>query len=69
MLSHDVDLSGLQPKLIAWLQRKMPQARDLSISDIERVGAGFTNVSIPFTLRWQEAGAADTLRACCSAAP
>jgi aminoglycoside phosphotransferase (APT) family kinase protein/putative sterol carrier protein len=56
MLSHDVDLSDLQPRLIAWLQRRMPQARDLSISDIERVGAGFTNVSIPFTLRWQEAG-------------
>lgn len=60
MLSHDVDLAALEPQLLAWLQHKMPQARALAIVDIERVGAGFTNVSIPFTLRWQEAGQAHT---------
>ena len=56
MLSHDVDLAALQPQLIGWLQRKMRAARELSISDVERSGAGFTNVSIPFTLRWTEGG-------------
>ena len=56
MLSHDVDLAALQPQLIAWLQHKMPEARELSITDVERSGAGFTNVSIPFTLRWTQAG-------------
>jgi aminoglycoside phosphotransferase (APT) family kinase protein/putative sterol carrier protein len=56
MLSHGVDLSEIQSKLPGWLQHKLPQAHDLSVSDVERVGAGFTNVSIPFTLRWQEAG-------------
>jgi aminoglycoside phosphotransferase (APT) family kinase protein/putative sterol carrier protein len=60
MLSHDVDLADLKPKLLEWLQEKMPQARDLCISDMERSGAGFTNVSIPFTLSWQEAGQSRT---------
>jgi len=54
MLSHDVDLVALQPQLLAWLQRNMPQARELVISDTGRPGAGFTNVSIPFTLNWRE---------------
>jgi len=56
MLSHDVDLASIQAPLIEWLQRQMPQAQALSITDIDRAGAGFTNVSIPFTLRWQEGG-------------
>jgi len=56
MLSNDVDLSELPAKLAAWLRVKMPEAEQLSVSDVERAGAGFTNVSVPFTLRWQEAG-------------
>ena len=56
MLSHDVDLAAIQAPLIDWLRRQMPQAQALSITDIDRAGAGFTNVSIPFTLRWQEGG-------------
>jgi aminoglycoside phosphotransferase (APT) family kinase protein/putative sterol carrier protein len=54
MLSHDVDLAALQPQLLAWLRLKMPKAQHLSISDVGRPGAGFTNVSIPFTLNWRE---------------
>lgn len=56
MFAHGVDVSALEPTLLAWLQRQMPAARDLSIDEIEHAGAGFTNVSIPFTLRWREAG-------------
>jgi aminoglycoside phosphotransferase (APT) family kinase protein/putative sterol carrier protein len=56
MLSHDVDLAAIQAPLIDWLRPRMPQAQALSITDIDRAGAGFTNVSIPFTLRWQEGG-------------
>lgn len=56
MLSHDVDLLQLQPQLLAWLQQKKPQAQELSIADAGHPGAGFTNVSIPFTLNWREAG-------------
>lgn len=58
MLSHDISLAELEPQLLAWLQRKLPEARELSISDIQRVSAGFTNISIPFTLSWRQAGAA-----------
>lgn len=56
MLSKGVDLSDLPAKLAAWLRRKMPEAEDLTVSDVERAGAGFSNVSVPFTLRWREAG-------------
>ena len=54
MLSHDIALTALQPQLLAWLQRKMPAARDLALDDIGQAGAGFTNITIPFTLRWRE---------------
>jgi aminoglycoside phosphotransferase (APT) family kinase protein len=43
-------------KLGGWLQQKMPEARDLALEDVERSGAGFANVSLPFTLHWREAG-------------
>lgn len=56
MLSNDIDLADLAAKLPGWLQRKMPEARDLAIVDAQRSGAGFANVSIPFTLHWWEAG-------------
>jgi aminoglycoside phosphotransferase (APT) family kinase protein/putative sterol carrier protein len=56
VLGHDVDLSELRVKLGGWLQQKMPEARDIALEDVERSGAGFTNISIPFTLRWREAG-------------
>ena len=56
MLSHEVDLSALQSMLPAWLQERMPFAEDLFISNLERAGAGFTNVSIAFTVSWNHAG-------------
>jgi aminoglycoside phosphotransferase (APT) family kinase protein/putative sterol carrier protein len=56
VLSNDVDPSDLQVKLTGWLQRKLPEARDLTIADVERSGAGFANVSIPFTLHYREGG-------------
>ena len=56
MLSNDIDLGDLGTKLAGWFQRKMPKARDIAIVDARRAGAGFANVSIPFTLHWREAG-------------
>jgi aminoglycoside phosphotransferase (APT) family kinase protein/putative sterol carrier protein len=56
VLSHDVDLEELRARLLPWLREKMPEARDLSIEEMVRTGAGFANVSIPFTLRWSEGG-------------
>jgi len=56
MESRQVDLSEVQSKLIGWLQKKMPQAQDLSISGMERSGAGLSNESFLFDLSWHEAG-------------
>lgn len=56
MLSNEIDLDELRMQLLPWLAEKMPHARDLEISDMQRAGAGFTSVSIPFTVSWREAG-------------
>lgn len=54
MLSHGVDLSDLQEKLPGWLQGHMPFAEHLRVESPEAAGAGFTNVSVAFTLTWRE---------------
>ena len=54
MLSRQVELSELQPRLLAWLQGKMPKARELAISNLERSGAGISNETFLFNLAWQE---------------
>ena len=54
MLSRQVELGELQAKLLAWLQKKMPGAKDLAISNLERSGAGISNETFLFNLTWQE---------------
>ena len=56
MLSRQVDLSDIQSKLTAWLQKKMPDAKNLAISNLERSGAGISNETFLFNLAWQEHG-------------
>ena len=56
MLAHDVDPEEVQSKLTDWIKEKMPRALNIDIFDMERSGAGFTNVSLSFTLSWQENG-------------
>lgn len=56
MLSREVDLADMQSRLTAWLQQKMTLARNLSISGMERSGAGLSNETFLFDLSWQEAG-------------
>ena len=56
MLSRQVELAELQPKLSAWLQKKMPDAKDLAVSNFERSGAGISNETFLFNLNWQEKG-------------
>ena len=56
MLSRQVELSELQSKLLDWLQNKMPEARDLAISNLERSGAGISNETFLFNLAWQDHG-------------
>ncbi|MFC2027271.1 phosphotransferase [Chloroflexota bacterium] len=54
MMSRDVDLLDMQSKLLNWLRKKMPNASNFAISDLERSGAGFTNESFLFDLSWDE---------------
>ncbi|MCP4605317.1 MAG: hypothetical protein GY847_33160, partial [Proteobacteria bacterium] len=56
MMSRDVDLLDMQSKLLGWLRKKMPQASNFTLSDLERSGAGFTNESFLFDLSWDEDG-------------
>lgn len=56
MQARSADLSEMQSKLIPWLQKKMPKARRLFISDMARSGAGFSNETFLFNLSWEEGG-------------
>ena len=54
MQARSADLSQIQSKLIPWLQKQMPKATNLSISNMERSGAGFSNETFLFNLDWEE---------------
>ena len=56
MLSRQVGLAELQPKLLTWLQKKMPEAKNLAIANLERSGAGISNETFLFKLSWQDHG-------------
>jgi aminoglycoside phosphotransferase (APT) family kinase protein/putative sterol carrier protein len=56
MLSRQVEPAELQPKLLEWIRGKMPKARDLAVSNLERSGAGISNETFLFNLSWQEKG-------------
>lgn len=56
MQIRQVDLADMQAKVLDWLQKKMPQAQNLSISDMQRSGSGLSNETFLFGLSWQEAG-------------
>ncbi|MFO8102452.1 MAG: phosphotransferase [Dehalococcoidia bacterium] len=56
MISREADLFDIQSKLLDWLRGKMPQARDMTVSNMERSGAGFTSESFLFDLGWKEGG-------------
>ena len=45
-----------QSALTAWLQKKMPQATNLSISDLEKPGMGLSSETYLFDVSWEEAG-------------
>ena len=56
MISRQPDQAGVQSKILGWLQEKMPQARTLSISNMERPGTGLSNDIFIFDLSWEEGG-------------
>lgn len=54
MQARQVDTTDLQSKLAAWLQQKMPEARNLTLENITRSGAGFSNETMLFDAKWKE---------------
>lgn len=52
--SLGLDLGDLQARLLGWLSGKMPGAKGLAICDVVPAQAGFSNVSLVFSLTWRE---------------
>ncbi len=50
------DLSEMKSKITAWLKTKMPDANNLTISDLEKPGMGMSNESLLFYINWEEDG-------------
>jgi aminoglycoside phosphotransferase (APT) family kinase protein/putative sterol carrier protein len=56
MLSRQIETGELEPGLLAWMKKRMPEAHDLKISGLERSGAGISNETFLFDLTWEESG-------------
>ncbi len=54
MQARSSDLSEVQSRLIPWLQAKMPKAKGLILENIARAGAGFSNETLLFDVKWKE---------------
>ncbi len=50
------EIIELKTRLVQWLQTKMPQAENISISDFDKPGMGLANVTYLFNLNWEESG-------------
>jgi aminoglycoside phosphotransferase (APT) family kinase protein len=56
VLPRRADAAEIGIKLIPWLQKKMPQARTLALSNIRGAERGFSNDTCLFDLSWEETG-------------
>jgi aminoglycoside phosphotransferase (APT) family kinase protein/putative sterol carrier protein len=63
------DLSEMQARLTAWIQTKMPKARNLSVSDLEKPGMGLSSETYLFNMSWKEARKSKTMGVVLRAAP
>jgi aminoglycoside phosphotransferase (APT) family kinase protein len=50
------DVTGLRPKLEAWLQTRIPEAKDITVLELQRPGTGASSDTQLVDLRWDEAG-------------
>ena len=55
-MGRSVDLSDMRLKLLAWLQKKMPDVQNLAMSELQRSGSGYSNETFLFELNWDEGG-------------
>lgn len=63
------DLSQMQAKLTAWIQTKMPKARNLSISDMQKPGMGLSSETYLFNMSRDEARQSKSIGVVLRAAP
>ena len=63
------DPSELQTKIIAWIQTKIPQAKNLSVSDWQKPGMGLSSETHLFDLSWDEAGQSKSMGVVLRSAP
>ena len=58
MISRQIEMDELQSRLLAWLNKKMPKSQGLSLSNLDRSGAGISNETFLFDVNWNESGKA-----------
>jgi aminoglycoside phosphotransferase (APT) family kinase protein/putative sterol carrier protein len=51
-----LNIDEIQTKLVPWLQKKMPLAQGISLSDMKPPEGGFSSETLVFNLSWREAG-------------
>ncbi len=49
-----MDLTRMKSNLVSWLKKHLPDAAELSVSDIEKPGVGLSNETLLFDITWQE---------------
>jgi aminoglycoside phosphotransferase (APT) family kinase protein len=58
------DMSALQPRILDYLQSRLPQATRLSLQQVQRMSVGWSHETCLFDLHYQEAGEARRLGLC-----
>ena len=55
-MTQGLDLDDVRTRLTQWFKSKMPGARDLALSGLDRPKGGLSNETYSLELRWKEAG-------------
>ena len=63
------DLEEMKAKLTDWLRAKMPGAREISLSDLQKPGMGLSSETYLFDIGWEEAGVTKSKGVVLRAAP
>ncbi|MBM3131472.1 MAG: hypothetical protein FJZ95_00350 [Chloroflexi bacterium] len=51
-----VDLNEMRARLTEWIGKKMPRARDISLSELQKPGMGLSSETYLFDIGWKEDG-------------
>jgi aminoglycoside phosphotransferase (APT) family kinase protein/putative sterol carrier protein len=69
MTSQEGEPSEMQARLTTWLEKKIPEAGNLAISDIQKPGMGLSSQTYLFDVNWEESGQQKTKGVVLRAAP